>query len=485
MAAKKKGGVEKRIPSTTATQFPDNPDRPFWSLKDTPSTSDDFFDCYVAFKELKCHEYFWEWKDRKIDELLIKKLMDAYSQFFKKKPIGKDCFITFKVNGEDNLQTLGRLYMSIISATDFANNNNFHAPPVFEVTHTATSPDDLVHFANLYNETVGIATDKMGRDCRPKRVSIIPKHNFDTNWYAALNQYFTGYNNSFRCKLEEFRPRIPRAEIADSTGFIASTLATKRALSSYASFSKITGVKALPIVEASPLMFRGGLNPDRTTDFIETYPGTRSVTITPAFRYGYDLEQAKLSITSLNRALPRNKSTTFSQDDTKQLITIERIFAKHYNEALKQLPNLDDIPKHMANINKTVDPRLKQTFSLYSLGIPPELLGTGSAVLECIKEGLVKDLERFYPNIKQDLITAASLLNKENLNFLAKTHKGWKQIQNDIGLTEDYADASLGPNSTETFLHRNHTSNIFHLRSTKQDFSRDLQQAARLRHCLG
>ena len=131
-----------------------------------------------------------------------------------------------------------------------------------------------------------------------------------------------------------------------------------------------------------------------------------------------------------------------------------------------------------------MDARLKTSFSLYSLGVPPEFIGAGRAVLECIKEGLVKDLEYFYPNIKDDLITAGALLNKENLRFLAKTSKAWKSLLNDVKLVEDYTDSGLGPNSTETFLHRNHTSNVFHLWSTNRDFARDLIAAARMSRCM-
>jgi phosphoenolpyruvate carboxylase len=488
MSVKQKKEVvaeERRISSTVATQFPDNFDRPFWSLKDTASASDDFFDCYVAFKELGCHEYFWEWKDRKLDQLLVKKLIHAYGPFFKDNPIGRKRFITFSIASNDQVDTLGRLYMSIIDTNGFAEEHSFHSPPLFEVLHTGTSSDNFVKFSKLYNETISIAIDKLGRDCGPKTISVIPQHNFDTNWYPKLHQYLSAYQSAFRTKVDNLRPLIPRSAIADKHGFIAATLATKRSLASYASFAKITGTTTYPIIDAGPLMFRGGLNPERTKEFTDTYPGTRTVTITPAFRYAYDLEDAKRAITELGRALPKNKPTTYSQDEVKKMIQIERIFSRHFNATMEVLPDLGDIPEEVGSINRSVDKQLHTTFALYSLGIPPELIGTGKAILECIKEGNIKDLETIYPNIKHDLITAGAFLNKENLSFLSKTHRAWQEISKDIQLIEDYTDTSLGPSSTATFLHRNHTSNVFHLRSTKQDFSKDLQAAARLRHCVG
>ena len=476
----------RKFPSTAATQFPDNASRPFWSFKDTVSASDDFFDCYVAFKELSCHEYVWEWQDRKLDELLVNKLVKHYRAFFKKCPIGKGCFLTFKVNSPDALEKIGRLYMSVISSNDFAQAQKMFTPPLFEVIHPPTSTDEMFRFSQLYNETVGMASEKLEHDCGPKILSLIPTHIFSgSKWYTNLNSYFTKFQASFRCRIDYFRPLIPRSSAADKLGFVASVLATKRALSSYASFSKITGIDACPIIDAGPLLFRGGLNPASIDNFTNTYPGARTVTLTSAFRYDYELDDVKRSVSKLNRILSQKTANTFSQDDFAKLLQIEKIFAKNFQKAMKSLPDLGMIADEVKILKRSIDQRLHKTFALYSLGVPPEFIGTGKSILECIKQGLINDLERFYPSIKQDLKQASTLLNKENLNFLAKTDKAWKAVLNDVKLVEDYTDASLGPDSTEAFLHRNHTSNVFHLWSTNNDFSRDLLSAARLRHCLG
>ncbi|MBU2560793.1 MAG: phosphoenolpyruvate carboxylase [Nanoarchaeota archaeon] len=477
---------DRKLPSTTATQFPDNTRRPFWSFKENTSTSDDFFDCYVAFKELNCHEYFWDWQGRKVDEMLIKKLVNIYKAFFRDNPIGKSCFVTFRVEGEHALEDIGRFSMSIISSNDFAAGQRMFSPPVFEVVHSSASSGSLLRFASLYNESVGIATEKLRHDCRPKFISIIPTHDFGSqNWYSLLNSYFSGFQSSFRCKVDYFRPLIPRSAVADNAGFVAAVLMTKRALSSYSSFSSITGLVSYPIIEAGPLMFRGGLNPGSFRNFVDTYPGARTVTITPAFRYDYEIEEVKEAVSALNRALPRNRAVSYSREESEMLVRLENIFAKHFGETVKSFPDLAEMPAAMGSLNKVIDRRIHRSFSLYSLGVPPEIIGAGRAIVECIKEGLVKDLERMYPNIKQDLVTACRLLNKENLRFLAKTGKVWDAILKDVKLVEDYTDSSLGPASTDDFLHRNYTSNVFHLWSTKKDFSKDLLAAARLRRCLG
>lgn len=479
---------DRRIPSTIATQFPDNVNKPFWSFKETATPADDFFDCYASFKEMDCHEYFWDWRSRKLDELLIKKLITSYRKYFQKSQIGKNRFITFTVDGEENLEELGKLYVSIISSHDFAKKERLHAPPMFEVVHSAESADDLLKFANLYNESVSIATDKFGQDCHPKIISILPIHNFkQKDWYNSLNKYLADFSSTFRCNVEYLRPLIPRSRIANQAGFVGSVLATKRALSSYHAFGEITGIDIHPIVETSTLFFRGGLNPHTADDFVKTYPGTRSVTITPSYRFDYDIRKAQESINQLNKLLPRNKGVIYSKEETLKLKQIESIFVKKFRDAMRSMPDSEEMCKMYESKagSREIPASMRKSFVLYSLGVPPELIGAGNALLEIITQGLAKDLERFYPNIKSDLIEASALLNKENLSFLSKTDKFWKDIAREIHLIQDYTDSSLGPSSPESFMHRNHTSNVFHKMNSGKKFGDDLLAAAKLRRCVG
>jgi len=476
----------RKIPATAANQFPDNVSRPFWSLKDSASPLDDFFDCYVAFKEMGFDEYFWDWRGRKIDEQLVKKLMTSYKGFFNSNEIGKEHFVTFRVDASHKVEDLGRLYMSIISTNDFAKSQKVFSPPLFEVVHSTSSAKDLFHFANLYNESVAIANDKLKHDCGPKTISLLPTHQFgEGNWYSQIHNYLSRVQSSFRCKLDYFRPVIPRSSLADRVGFVSSVLATKRALSNYRSFSKITGTDAFPVLEAGPLMFRGGISPEAVDNFLLTYAGARTVTITPSFRYGYALEDVKSAISKLNRILPKSIASGYTHDDLGKMLSIENIFTKHYRATMSKFPALSlPVQLKVSKLNR-VPKSLENSFSLYSLGIPPEFIGTGRAILECVKEGYIKDLEIFYPTIKQELLVAGALLNKENLGFLGKSSPVWKDVLTDVNLVQDYVSSELGPDSSESFMHRNHTSNVFHMMSAGKDCSKDLLAAAALRHSLG
>ncbi|HII71523.1 TPA: phosphoenolpyruvate carboxylase [Candidatus Woesearchaeota archaeon] len=485
MPDKKKGGVQgnpSSVPSTVAEPFPDNVSKPFWAFKEKRCLADEFFDAYVSFKELQCEEYFWEWKSRKIDETLMKNLTNSYRAFFSENPIGSGRFLTFMVNN-DNLKDLGKLYMSIILSNEFAKDSGFPNPPLFEVVHNATTSDSLLHFINLYNESVSIACDKFRKDVGPKNISIIPTHDFSkesSDWFKTLHSYITDYQQMFRARVERFRPLIPRSSIADKAGFVGAVLATKRALSNYHAFSKILGVDTYPIIQASVLPFRGGLAPGTVKDFALNYPGLRSVTLSSAFRYDFPVENVIGAVRLLNKGLSRIPKKIFAKEEGLRIKRIEDVFAKHYAETVKNMPAFTRINDAM-----DVHPQIRKTFALYSLGVPPEFIGTGHALLEMIKEKMVKDLENIYPTIKQDLITAGRLLNKENLNMLSKTGPFWNSLLKDVSLVEDYVGGSLGPKESEDFVHRNHTSNVFHKMSAGKDFNDDLKAAATARHCLG
>jgi phosphoenolpyruvate carboxylase len=215
-----------------------------------------------------------------------------------------------------------------------------------------------------------------------------------------------------------------------------------------------------------------------------TYPGARTVTISPSFRYDYPVRDVKEAIAALNSALPRNRAVAYSQDELNQLALLEAVFARHYQSAAKSLPSLAPLVDVMQRMKK-VPEELHSSFALYSAGIPPEFIGAGKAIVECIRSGVIRQLEQFYPTIKSDLVSAGAFLNKENLKFLAKTDRGWKSLASEISLVEDYVGESLCPNSTDAFMHRNHTSNIFHMWKSGKDCSQDLLAAAKLRHCLG
>ena len=84
------------------------------------------------------------------------------------------------------------------------------------------------------------------------------------------------------------------------------------------------------------------------------------------------------------------------------------------------------------------------TAALYSLGIPPELIGTGRGLKKTADDGKLKLIEKYYVNLKLDLQKAGGFLYKPGLMELAKKFPTWRGVWEDIQEIEKYLLLELG-----------------------------------------
>jgi len=268
-------------------------------------------------------------------------------------------------------------------------------------------------------------------------------------------------------------------------------------------FEEETGIPVFPIMGVGSLPFRGGLSPWNVPHFIEEYPGVRTVTVQSAFRYDYPQEDVREAITLLNRSLPGTIPLAYTPEEVTAGERLVTIFSDHYRKTIEEVADV------VNRISSRIPPRRERklhiglfgysrgigqkqlpraigfTASLYSLGIPPELIGTGRGIAQAIREGLGDHLLLFYRRLKDDMQEAGHFLNKENLDFLASEDQAWRSVKEDIELIEDFFKISLGPVTIEHYLHRNFVSSIYFLMQEEKDFSEYLLNAAILRRSLG
>jgi phosphoenolpyruvate carboxylase len=128
------------------------------------------------------------------------------------------------------------------------------------------------------------------------------------------------------------------------------------------------------------------------------------------------------------------------------------------------------------------------TGTFYSLGVPPEFLGTGRALRDAEREGLTEVLMRHYRHLRDDLVRAGNYLCWENLHLLERESPVWALVREDIELCQRFLGIEFGPTDTEHYLHRNMASSIFHLWRRGGDetrLRRYIVEAAQLRRSLG
>ncbi|MEK7529092.1 MAG: phosphoenolpyruvate carboxylase, partial [Patescibacteria group bacterium] len=251
------------------------------------------------------------------------------------------------------------------------------------------------------------------------------------------------------------------------------------------------------------LPFRGGVNPENIREVIPEYSGIRTLTIQSAFKYDYRQAQVARALKFINKTLPKLKPIHITDAETKSIKKINAIFEKFYQATVEPLAPMINklaglIPQrrermlhiglfgYSRGMGKVSLPRaITFTGAFYSIGVPPEFIGTGRGLRAAEKAGLLPLIRKLYLNLERDLVHAGKYLNKENLEKLAKKHAPFREIMEDVKEVERILGAKLGPFKDHHFIHRNLTSSIYYKTNMGASPSSEILEAAILRKSLG
>ena len=499
----------RKIPATMATQHPDNACAPYWE-KDGDgfvSTHEETLECYSTFKDLNCQEFMWDWEGKYVDEAVVDRLFHTYHGYFKINQLGQKKFLTFRIPNirHEKGYGLARAMMGILTAENFARDLGFHTPPVFEVILPMTDQaSDLIAIQKNFQQLAEFKSKLFGDKCYFNHLNILPlieDINGLINSRQLLEEYLKLYRQEFKTRPEYLRLHIARSDPALNAGLVAAVVAGKIALSEYHRFGRDYKIKIFPAIGVGTLPFRGSLSPERIDDFINEYPGLRTVYIQSAFRYDFKLTQVKTAIKKLNEKLPKTKPIIYAPEEVNEATKICQSFTPFYKQTVeglattinrlsKQVPSRRERKLHIGlfgysrGIGKKRLPRaIPFTAVCYSLGIPPELIGTGRG-LERIKKSGFK-LEKYYLNFKKDIVLAGRFLNQNNLNKLALKSKSFKAIKKDVELIEKYFGHKLGPKIKSDFKHQAISTLTLKRWQQKKSISAQIINSGKIRRSLG
>ncbi|PIQ77385.1 phosphoenolpyruvate carboxylase [Candidatus Peregrinibacteria bacterium CG11_big_fil_rev_8_21_14_0_20_46_8] len=503
--------MKRRIPTVMATQHPDNAGIVPWLGKAFITTQDEIEECWRTFFELGCDEYMWDWEGKFADEAVFEKLYQRYLKDFKKKQLGRDIFMTLRIPNiwEETSFKLARAYMSMLTADDFAKSLKMHAPPFFEaILPMTTAAKQLIHVQTTFQKIAALKNEMFAtRGKSLSHLEMIPLFESVehlTTCDKILHEYFALHKKTFGNTPAYLRPFIARSDPALNAGLVPAVLACKIAIHKMYDFAAKKKIPVYPIIGTGGLPFRGGANPENIEHTCEEYKGIRTLTIQSAFRYDYAPAKVKRAIEHLKKTLPKQEPDSISAHDEKDLLeSIAVDFIKPYrttieacaefiNSIAAEIPSRRERVLHIGlfgysrGIGKTQLPRaIKFTAAWYSLGIPPEIIGTGRGLAAAAKRGKLKTIEKYFPTMRNELQHACKYLNRENLQFLARKHPELQEIEKDIMHIETILEIELGPKKPHHIIHRNLTSTIVMKRSIKEDFSAEIVEAARARKSLG
>lgn len=467
-----------RIPKCMSTQHPDNVNSPFFAENAELAGEDEIQEAYYAFSHLGCDEQMWDCEGKEVDAFVVKKLLTKYDRFFSENRLGKDVFITLRVpnptveraEGKVLLETLESIPRSFDAARLFYGDDT---PPVFEVilpmTDSANSIDRIYRYycdfvvgkqARSFREGGMTIAEWIG-EFRPDRINVIPlletmDHMLDA--HNVVGEYLQDK------EVEYQRVFLARSDPAMNYGLVSAVLLNKIALQRLDRMSREMGISLYPIIGVGSAPFRGNLRPETVERVGAEYPSAHTFTIQSAFKYDNAPERVRQAIHNL-----RERRTHAPQGvDEERCLRLVRRYAWEYAEQVAALaPIINQVARYVPSRRKrklhiglygysrevgtTRLPRaIKFTCALYSIGLPPEILG-----LNALEEDDIRLVKESYLNFEDDLRDSVRYLNLDtgfvpkDLEAKVRSLFGDLHIDGEHKATTDHIVASLEENKTE------------------------------------
>lgn len=245
-----------------------------------------------------------------------------------------------------------------------------------------------------------------------------------------------------------------------------SIIGNKLALTRLAEFSDQVDLPVFPIAGTGSTIFRGGLSPRWIKRYLEEFPGLKTATVQSAFRYDYPTDQVKSAIKELRTGLQSSQPVSMTAAEQTILINVAEKSAHYYHETLDQLivdlqPIFDAFPKRrdrrqhvgILGYSRQVDgykmPRaITFTGSLYSIGVPPEFIGFGRALMSLNAKELAIFIQH-YPNLKHDFTHLARYISQDALASLSAKNPAWLEVKKDIDDMQAILQFEIGPQSAK------------------------------------
>jgi phosphoenolpyruvate carboxylase len=501
---------KRKIPATMATQHPDHAARPFWHTENFIPAIEEARELFLSFADLGITEYMWDWEGKLVDESILERLYGEKYQFFKKLPLGKERFLTFRLPNSkvENEFRLGRALIGMLSSASMAKKVGMHSPPLFEVILPMTeSAKEMISVQEAFAEIANLKhpLNKFQKNLL-SHILLIPlfeQVGTIINSDKILGEYLRLHKNIFGFYPPYLRPFLARSDPALNSGLVPTVLAIKIALSRYKKFAKKYKIALYPIIGCGALPFRGGLYPLRPERFLHEYKGIRTATIQSAFRYDYPKPTVVKAIKTLEKGLHKGQAAYITPDDETKLIKTIKAFETAYRRSVEKIaPLVNDLAKHLPKRRERVQhiglfgysrglgkislPRaIGFTAALYSLGVPPELVGTGRGIAAARRAGTLHLVEKYYINLKHDLYFAGKFFYRPGLINLAKKYPAWKNILKDVEEIEKYLGKPLAPKYLNEQEHQLISARVHQNLKNSKNLTRLIEQAAILRHSMG
>ena len=433
------------VPKVMSTQHPDNATPAPFADDAGVLKGDGEVDEAVHVFALGCDEQMWDSEGKEADNQVVRKLLTGYPDFFQGNlQLGRDVALTLRVPNprieSDMRKSMVEALQSVPSAWDMAHSfyGDGNADPIQEVILPFTTSAEELSLVEAYYRRVIVGQEDQtlldGHVVRdwvgefyPKSVRVIPliedvEHLFHCD--SIVEEYVRDRD------LPAQRVFLARSDPALNYGIVAAELALKAALRRLHDLEGKLGIPLYPIIGVGSVPFRGHLNPVNVNRAFTEYPSVQTLTVQSAFKYDYDKETVRDGIAQIlahERAEPMpvdyerareliRKTTTEYQNQVQKMIQIISAVSSHIpkRRERKLHVGLFGYGRSLDGVGGVTLPRaIGFTASLYSIGVPPELLGL--AALTDVDLAFVREV---YPSLDEDISAALRFTNERHVKEL-------------------------------------------------------------------
>jgi phosphoenolpyruvate carboxylase len=442
-----------------STQHPDNVTTPFFAHNSVLAGEDEIQEAYYAFSHLGIEEQMWDCEGKEVDNFVVEKLLSRYERFFRSRRLGREVFLTLRVPNPEVERTEAKILLETLESIprNFDIARAFYGEdvaPIFEVILPMTSSAASLNRIYYYykNFVSGKAEKRFFEgdikikewigDFKPEEINVIPLIEDRESMLrsdAILEEYLADKRISAQ------RVFLARSDPAMNYGSLSAVLLNKIALQRLWRLAEKLSVELLPIIGVGSAPFRGNFKPTNVYNCLWEYPSVQTYTVQSAFKYDYPenlVREAIEEIKSKQRRQPR-----FVSED-KCLEIINKV-SEEYAKLVKLLsPLINLVAKHVParrrrklhiglfgysrEVGDVSLPRaIPFCAALYSIGLPPELLGLGA-----LRERDLDFISDMYVNFEEDLRDALRYFNPEVEKLLPKDV--WKRLN--LSLVEHESD---------------------------------------------
>ena len=431
----------ERIPRCMSTQHPDNVAMPFFAQSAPLTAEDEVREAYYAYSHLGCDEQMWDFEGKEVDGHVVEKLLSTYESFFAEHPIGESVHLTPRIPNPALEPTQAKIVLEVLQSlprhADIARVfYDRERPPILELIHPmTTSARELDRVREYYERFVaGMEHETLGADERPlgawfgrfspPTVRMIPLIEDREHLLAAddlVRDYLRGK------ELDHMRVFIARSDPALNYGYVSAVLLALVALERLDALEQEAGVAIHPVIGVGSVPFRGGLAPRTVDRVLATYPSVQTFTIQSAFKYDHPPDAVRDGIAKL---LAHDRQSPLAIDESRATGLLDRLVARYQAEVQELAPLVNSVARavprrrlrkmhvglfgyNRASAGVSLPRAIPFCASLYSLGLPPEVIG-----LAALTDADWSWLRATVPSLESELADAMRYLDRDAIAWL-------------------------------------------------------------------